>query len=275
VKIVPQALDSLPPPAVEWRRESDDERRERLERSGVLSPQSKTSQSDGKPSSPETASGSWRAEKFVAAAQAQKNTSKKAYSLWCGMDLARWKAIKSPRGTQTVADGSFGLNFEVTHPQWRIWDAQLGFGPKVVFYHGGQYANLNEPPFSGMGFARFSSGELGLQATFTQRASETQSDWVGLWSWTFYYLPVRYIAAERTSSSRMIPRSDTHSRTALSLPGMGLQTSLGFDWNSIFKVDVFAGVQGAWPWQVRSRVGLQLSMALTQDDMPGDRPKTP
>ena len=164
---MPQALDSLPPPAVEWRRESDVERRERLERSGVLSPQPKGVKGPGNSSSASSGSGAWAVEKFVAAAQAQRNAAKNSYSLWCGVDLARWHSIKSPFGTSNVTDGSFGLNFEVTHPQWQIMDAQLGFGPKAVFYHGGQYANLNEPPFSGRGFARFSSGEFGLQATLT------------------------------------------------------------------------------------------------------------
>ncbi|MBM3381241.1 MAG: hypothetical protein FJY29_02255 [Betaproteobacteria bacterium] len=260
---MPQALDSLPPPAVEWRRESDDERRERLEKSGVLNPQVKPAQGSGTPAAPGASSSWWTPDKFVADAQEQKKTSQKFYTLWCGVDLARWNPVKSPRDTRNVADGSFGLNFELTHPQWRVLNAQFGFGPKAVFYHGGQYAKLNEPPFSGSGYARFSSGELGIQASLTQRADETQSDWVGLWSWSFYYLPVRFIEAESTSSVSMIPRSDTYSRTALSLPGIGLQTALGFDWNSLLKVDMFAGIQGAWPWQLRSRVGLQFSMALS------------
>ncbi|MEN9528860.1 MAG: hypothetical protein RI932_733 [Pseudomonadota bacterium] len=263
---MPQALDSLPPPAVEWRRESDKERQERLERSGVLNPTEKPSQMSGAASPSGSAASSWMPEKFTAEAKAQKSAAKKFYTLWCGVDAARWASLKTPRDTRTVADGSFGLNFELTHAQWRIWNAQLGFGPKAVFYHGGQYAKLNEPPFSGNGYARFSAGEVGLHATLTRRAEESPGEWAGLWSWTFYALPVRFIEAETTSSSSMIPRSDTYSRTSLSLPGFGLQTAFGFDWNSIVKADVFAGVQGAWPWQIRSRFGVQLSMALIHDD---------
>lgn len=261
---MPQALDTLPPPAVEWRRESDNERKQRMERQGVLSPPAAPSK--GIEPAAMGASTTSAPERLLSQAKTQKETSKKSYTYWWGVDLARWNAIKAARGTRTVTDGSFGLSLETTHPVWRLLNAQFGFGPKAIFYHGGQYAQLSNSPFQGFGYAKFSSSELGLFAALTDRADETQSDWRGFWSSSFFYLPVRWISAEASSSASMISRSETYSRTSLSLPGLGVQMSIGFDWNSLVKVEVFASVQGAWPLQLRSRAGLQMSMALTSQD---------
>jgi hypothetical protein len=267
VKVVPQALDTLPPPAVEWRRESDNERKQRMERSGVLSPPAAPLPGNEPAAMGAPSTSSWAPQQLLSQAKTQKESSKKSYTYWWGVDLARWNVIKAARDTETLTDGSFGLSFEMTHPNWRILDAQFGFGPKAVFYHGGQYAKLSNSPFQGFGYAKFSSSELGLFASLTDRADETQSDWRGFWSSSFFYLPVRWISAEASSKASMIPRSDTYSRTSLSLPGLGVQMSIGFDWNALAKIEAFAAVQGAWPLQLRSRAGLQMSMALTSPDL--------
>lgn len=264
---MPQSVDSLPPPAVEWRRESDNERRERLERAGVLNSVPAQSPLAGSKGAGLQDSATAATSRFVGQVQEHSEKAKKQYTWWWGVDLARWHPVKSPRETSTFSDGSFGLFVELTHPTWNTGNFQIGFGPKAVFYHGGQYARLDDPLFQGNGYAKFVSSELGLAAQFTRWNDTPHNAAHGFWSTCFYYLPVRWITAEASSSANMIARSDTYSRTSLSLPGVGLQFATGYAWNSFAKAELFAALQGAWPLQFRSRVGIQLSLALTNDEI--------
>lgn len=263
---MPQSVDTLPPPAVEWRRESDNERRERLERSGVLPPETLSNPSNDAFKA-KTESPSWAPKELLSQAKEHKESTKKQYIWWWGADLGRWWALKSPRETRTITDGAFGINVELTHPQWMAGNFQFGLGPKAIFYHGGQYAKLQEPGFIGDGYAKFVSSELGLALNFTKHSEELENYLPGFWSMQLFYLPARWIQAEPSTNARMIVRSDTYSRTSLSLPGLGFQLSSGFAWSSMIKVEAFAAVQAAWPLQYRGRAGVQMSMALTSPSL--------
>jgi len=266
---VPQAMDSLPPPAVEWRRESDDERKARLEKAGVLSEQPAAQGRTNSIENSQLPAKGWVPQKLNQQAQAQKEQSKKSAVIWWGCDAGRWYSLKSPRDTSTVTDGSFGLSVELTHPGWIVAGAQFGFGPRVVFFNGGQYAKLQDGIFEGTGYADFSASELGAAASLSNRSNESSTDSLSArWSVSALYLPVRWISASGSTVGNMITRSDTHSKTAVNLPGFGVQLSAGFDWNSLLRVEAFSGVQAAWPVQYRLRVGVQTSMGLTSNALP-------
>jgi hypothetical protein len=262
---LPQTLDSLPPPSIQWRRESDEERKQRLEGSGVLeAPVSSNSRPEaaGQPAVGTTSPiGRFRQE-----ALQNKEKSKKSYLLWWSADLARWQALRSPTNTKTLADGSFSVGAEISHPEWLIGTAIFSFGPRAFFYNGAQYAKLVDPFFKGYGFANFSSSEIGMSANYSWYGSETVSGLRWLGAAGFAYTPVRWVSAEEKSSASMIPRSDTWSRIAINLPGLNLQTEIGADWNSLVQVGLFAGVHGAWPFQIRMRTGLRLSMGMSLNE---------
>lgn len=264
---MPQSLDSLPPPAMEWRRESDEERKQRLERAGVIQPppaaaaaSSNSSVLLDKEANP--------VERLKQQVAINKEKSRKSYLFWWSADAARWRAVRSPRDTSTMADGSWSLGLELTHPEWILAGAQFSFGPKAVFYNGGQYAKLSDPFFTGNGYANFSVSEFGFSASLTDFLSEPDGAVRFFWTSGVAYAPLRWVIAERTSSAATILRSDTYSKTALNLPGIGLQASIGVDWNSLLKIEAFAGIHGAWPVQIRLRTGVQLSMGLSVDALP-------
>lgn len=264
---MPQMPDSLPPPAVEWRRESDEERKQRLERAGVLQPPAaaQSGAEAGKRSLPESTPA---IERFKQQVESFKQKAKKSYLLWWTADMARWSALRSPTNTRTLGDGSYTLGAELTHSDWNIGDSRFSFGPRAFFYNGAQYAKLSDPFFTGDGFATFSSSELGLAANFSYSGDEAESGLRGLWVVGFAYTPVRWVSAETKSSAPMIPRSDTFSRMGINLPGLGFQAEFGADWNSLIRFGVFAGVHGAWPFQVRLRTGVRLSMGMAIDAQP-------
>lgn len=197
-----------------------------------------------------------------------KEKSKKSYLFWWSADLARWKALRSPRDTSTLADGSYSVSAELTHPDWTFSGFRLSFGPKAYFFNGGQYAKLADRFFTGNGYADFNSSEVGMMASLVRFSDFGSSDLNWLWSLTASYAPVRWVKAFSASSANMIPRSDTWSRTGLNLPGVGFQSGVGFEWNALLRAELFAGVQGAWPWQVRLRTGVQLSMGLPVEEVP-------
>lgn len=263
---MPQSLDSLPPPVVEWRRESDSERKARLEKAGVLEKEV--------PESPEVqrrlmwqkASNSTPL-RLLLESKEQKEIAKSSYLFWFGMDFGPWRAMKSPHNTTTVPDGSSGLNFEITHPSWIWMGAQLSAGIKGVFYQGGQYARLKDSIFEGNGYAQYSSTELGPAVSFSRHPAEGTDSGRGLWTVGFFYTPVRWITAERSSLFGMIDRSDTYSRTSLSLPGFGFQLAAGYEWNALVKTELFSSVHGAWPWQLRQRYGVTLAVALASKEL--------
>ena len=264
---LPPSLDSLPPPSVEWRRESDEERKERLENAGVLA----TKPDTGAPSRDNSVSrtvGNSFVEQLKNQIAANKEKAKKSYLLWWSGDLAGWKSIRTPRDTSTVADGSYSVSVELTHPDWTFSGLRLSFGPKAFFFNGGQYAKTVDPFFTGNGYADFNSSEFGLCAGLTNYPDNATGEFNWIWSMGTAYAPVRWVKADRTSEAALISRSDTFSRTALNLPGLGFQVGLGFDWNSLVKMEVFAGFHGAWPWQVRLRTGVQLSLGLPLDEVP-------
>jgi hypothetical protein len=186
-------------------------------------------------------------------------------------DAAHWRALRSPTNTSTLADGSYSVGSEITHPDWLVGSAIFSFGPKAFFYNGAQYAKLTDPFFKGNGFANFSSSEIGLAANFTRYASESESGLSWLWAAGFAYTPVRWVSAEEKSAAAMIPRSDTYSRTAINLPGLNIQAETGADWNSILQIGLFAGVHGAWPFQIRLRTGLRLSMGMPLYALPDEK----
>lgn len=194
--------------------------------------------------------------------------AKKSYLLWWSADAARWRALRSPRGTSTLADGSWSLGFELTHSDWSTGGMRYSLGPKAFFYNGGQFAKLNDPFFKGDGYADFSASELGLSASFMQTPEPSDGLLAWQWSAAVAYTPVRIITAERTAGAAVIPRSDTTSKTALNLPGVGLQVGFGADCSSLFRLEAFAGVHAAWPVQVRLRTGLQFSMGTSVDVLP-------
>ncbi|MEN9825687.1 MAG: hypothetical protein RI953_1432 [Pseudomonadota bacterium] len=264
---MPPSLDSLPPPSVEWRRESDEERKQRLEKAGVLQTKPDAGSFSREPSAIKPA-GNSVIEQLKNQVVANKEKAKKSYLLWWSADLAKWKAVRTPRDTSTLADGSYSLSVELTHPNWTFSGFRLSFGPKALFFNGGQYAKTVDPFFSGNGYADFNSSEVGLSAALTNYSEDAVGELNWIWSLAAAYTPVRWVKADRTSSAALISRSDTWSRTALNLPGLGFQLGAGLDWNALAKVEVFAGLHGAWPWQVRLRTGVQLSLGLPLDEVP-------
>ena len=261
---MPDGIQDLPPPAVEWRRESDDERRQRLMRSGIVQPNGVSANESSSPDS--LAPANARHSTLSNQIEQLRQVSANGLSSWLGLEAARWTAIKSPKKTSTVSDGSFGLNLELTRNSWRWRGFRLGFGPAVVFYHGGQFAELSSSPIRGQGYADFSSSELGAFASFVRIPEVPVSRLQSYTSLSVSYLPVRFISAQSQSLGRMINRSDTYSRTSLSIPGVGLRLAAGMEWGPVVKSEVFYGLQGAWPLQLRSRVGLQVSMGLIVQD---------
>ncbi|MEY4064222.1 MAG: hypothetical protein RIR26_430 [Pseudomonadota bacterium] len=265
---MPQSLDSLPPPVVEWRRESDGERKARLEKSGVLEPekvpvetpeaQKRLMQLKAAHSTP---------LRLLLESQEQKESAKTSYLIWMGMEFGPWRSLRSPRNTSTVPDGSSGLSLEVTHADWVWKQTQLSFGVRGVFYQGGQYARLKNSIFEGDGFAQFSSSELGPSLAISRMSDQDSSSGRGIWSASFFYTPLRWISAERTSYFGMIDRSDTYSRKSMSLPGLGVQIGAGYEWNALIKTEIFSSVHGAWPLQVRQRYGATLAVALTSKEL--------
>lgn len=258
---MPSTLDSLPPPTVELRRETDEERKNRLERAGVLESSSM----------PELSTRAGRAnvggddgivERLKRQGKSHSQISRESYFLWWTSDLAWWRALKSPTGTRTLADGAFSLGAELTHPEWTLSAFRLSVGPKIFFYNGAQYARLSDSIFTGNGFAQFNASELGMSATLVDIAQNSTEAFRGFWDIGMSYTPVRWVKAQKTSSAATIQRSDTYSKTALNLPGVGLQIGFGFDWNSMLRVEAFSGVHGAWPPQLRLRTGLQFSMGI-------------
>jgi hypothetical protein len=264
---LPQSPDSLPPPAVEWRRESDAERKQRLERAGVID--SKPAAATFSPkSSPPSETVVLPVERLKEQLIQNQQKVKKAYLLWWSADAARWRALRSPRDTSTLADGSWSVGFELTHPDWSTGGMRYSLGPKAFFYNGGQFAKLNDPFFVGDGYADFSASELGLSASFMKIPDFSEGLFAWQWSAAVAYTPVRIITAERTAGAAVIPRSDTASKTALNLPGVGLQLGFGADCSSLFRFEAFAGVHAAWPVQLRLRTGLQISMGTSVDALP-------
>ncbi|MEY2987407.1 MAG: hypothetical protein RJB13_928 [Pseudomonadota bacterium] len=261
---MPQSIQDVPPPTVEWRRESDDERQQRLMRSGIVQPSVLSEKKGGTAENSTQVRSSTDA--FLNEISKLNQSVNQNTHYWFGIDLARWNAVKSPKNTSTVSDGSFGLNIEVTRSDWRWKGFRLGFGPAVVFFNGGQFAELTESPIRGQGYADFSSCEFGGFANFVRIPEVPTSRWQSYYSLTTSYLPVRIITAESQSFGRMNLRSDTYSRTSLSVPGLGLRLSAGMDWSQFVRSEIFYALQGAWPLQLRSRVGLQVSMGLTVQD---------
>lgn len=267
---MPQGIQDLPPPAVEWRRESDDERRQRLIRSGIVQPNG--------PVQPDGVSGQGSGlREGVSPVQLQKNelfneidnlskSVRQNLHYWFNLEAARWSAMKSPKKTSTVTNGSFGLSVEVSRSAWRWKGFDLGFGPTVVYFNGGQFAELVNSPIQGQGYADFSSCELGGFVNFVRSSEGATSHWHPFFSVTTSYLPVRFITAESQSLGGMNARSDTYSRTSLSLPGLGIRLSVGGELSRFAKGELFYGLQGAWPLQLRSRMGVQISMGLTAPD---------
>lgn len=260
---MPQGMQDLPPPVIEWRRESDDERRQRLMRSGVLPvKQSEASAAvSGAPVNLNPARGD-----FINEIDNLRMDAAPLSVYWFGVDAARWSSVKSPRGTKTVSNGSFGLSLEITRRNWSWRGAQLGFGPQALFYHGGQFAALSQSSFQGNGYADFSSTETGVFVNLVRRQDSLASRWQNFLSTSVFFLPVRWISAHSKSSGSMIARSDTHSRVALSLPGLGARVGGGTEWGQFVRGEIFYSIQGAWPMQLRSRVGLQISMGLSVKD---------
>lgn len=258
---MPQTLDSLPPPAVQWRRESDEERKQRLERAGIVEPHPapKVRPEEGAAIVVDKTSVVARLKEQVVA---NKEKTKKSFLIWWSADAAKWRALRSPTNTSTLGYGSFSVGAELTHPEWLIGTTVFSFGPRAVFYNGGQYAKLSDPFFEGNGFANFSSSEIGMAATFTRFGDESSYGLRWLGATGIAYTPMRWISAEASNSASMIARSDTWSRTAISLPGLNVQAEVGADWNSLIQAGVFAGVHGAWPFQIRLRTGLRLSMGM-------------
>ncbi|MEY3902835.1 MAG: hypothetical protein RL189_2141 [Pseudomonadota bacterium] len=202
--------------------------------------------------------------------QLKQNQQKanKAYLLWWSADAARWSSLRSPRDTSTLADGSWSVGLELTHSDWSAGGLRYSLGPKAFFYNGGQFAKLTDPFFKGNGYADFSASELGLSASFMQIPDFSDGLFAWQWSAALAYTPVRFINAERTAGASVIPRSDTNTKTALNLPGVGLQIGFGADCSSLFRFEAFAGVHAAWPVQVRLRTGLQISMGTSVDVLP-------
>lgn len=257
---MPQGMQDLPPPVIEWRPESYDERRQRLMRSGVLPvTQSEASAAvSGAPVNQTPARGN-----FIDEIDSLRKDAAASSVYWFAVDAARWRSIKSPRGTKTVSNGSFGLSLEITRRNWRWHGAQFGFGPQALFYHGGQFGALSRSLFQGNGYADFSSTEAGVFVNIVRRQDSLTSRWQKLFAASVFYLPVRWISAHSKSSGNMITRSDTHSRVALSLPGLGARVGGGTEWGQFVRGEIFYSIQGAWPIQLRSRVGLQISMGLS------------
>lgn len=205
-------------------------------------------------------------ERFRKEAENNQKQMNKNFSLWWSADAARWRALRSPRGTSTVADGSYSVGVEVTHPNWLLGKARVSFGPKALFYNGGQYAPLKKSNIGGSGYGDFSVSELGLSSSFHSTGRDVETGGAFYWSGGLAYTPVRWVRALRTSSIPMIDRSDTRTKVALNLPGLLVQAGFGFDWQSLLRAELFAAVHGAWPVQVRLRTGLQLSMGLSIDE---------
>lgn len=262
---MPQGIQDLPPPAVEWRRESDDERRQRLIRSGIVP----SSEPDARANTETSGSSAPSAEPQNALLNEIERTKKnedRALYVWFGTEAARWTPLRSPKNTSTVSNGSFGLSLELTRTAWRWKKFQIGFGPTVVIFNGGQFANLEASPIQGQGYAEFSSSELGGFVNFVRNGQTGESRWQPTFSLRTSYLPVRMITAESQSFGNMIARSDTYSRNSLSIPGLGLRLAAGIDWGRFLKAEVFYALQGAWPLQLRGRVGIQVSMGLSIQD---------
>lgn len=260
---MPQGIQNLPPPAVEWRIESDSERKQRLMRSGVLQkpPDQATPSKDAGTSSP-VETFSREINELNRRPDGQKANQSSDLLFWFGLDAARWYALRSPKKTSTVTDGSYALSLEIRRADWSWAGAEVGFGPQAVFYHGGQYAPLTGSPLQGQGYADFSSSELGAFLAATRVFKQSGSGWRNFASIGISYLPVRWISADSNSLTGMIARSDTDSRVALSLPGVGARLALGCDWSRFLKGEVFYSLQGAWPLQLRGRFGVQFSLGL-------------
>lgn len=205
-----------------------------------------------------------KAASIVAEQAKNEDGSLKPILIRTEMNWGSWWSPVLPKYTTYLYDFSYGgallLPFSAESVSKDLGGASVLLGVEFVSFNGAAYFVTGDALGRKIPvYAETNALEVGPLAAFFYDKSVGESQNIS-WDMRFALMPIKWVKAVSYADGNVSKTSDVVTHRAINWTGASASIGIGWGWARLAEIGVFAGMYTSTPFQLRSRLGVKISL---------------